>query len=138
MPPPTGAQLGWHGPRNARSDPGSGNSQLEPSWPPSITLIITNIMSSSSPNCVEPLPAELEGVVLLNAEYRVLLCLKNECRKAVAPMALSEHLRKIHQTKLEVRRQVELYVERFPHRYDFKTVPLPPDGSAPQPVPPRP
>ena len=84
------------------------NLNWSPVGPPSTTGIITNIMSSSSPSRVEPLPAGLEGVVSLNAEYRVLLCPKNECRKAVAPTALSEHLRKIHHTKLEVRRQVEI------------------------------
>jgi len=71
---------------------------------------------------------------LLNTEYRVLICRNDECRKAVEPKALSEHLFRIHKTKLELRRQVEAYVAGFPHQYTHKTVPLPPDGGAPQPI----
>ena len=64
---------------------------------------------------VKPLLASLEHLVSLNAEYRVLICRNNECRKAVEPKAFSEHLFRIHKTKLELRRQVEVYVADFPH-----------------------
>jgi hypothetical protein len=43
--------------------------------------------------------------------------------------ALSEHLFRIHRTKLELRRQVDEYVAEFPHQYTYQTVPLPLDGS---------
>ena len=91
-------------------------------------------MSSSHSNTAEPLPVELEGVISLNAKYQVLICPSDACRKAVAPTALSEHLRTIHKTKLELRRQVESYIEQLPYRYDYKTVRLPPNGSSPQPI----
>ena len=89
-------------------------------------------MSSSYSNTAEPLPVELEGVISLNAKYQVLICPSDACRKAVAPTALSEHLRTIHKTKLELRRQVESYIEQLPYRYDYKTVRLPLNGSSPQ------
>lgn len=50
------------------------------------------------------------------------------------PKAFSEHLRKIHKTRLELCRQVEIYVAGFPHQYTYRTILLPPDGSTPQPL----
>jgi Orsellinic acid/F9775 biosynthesis cluster protein D len=70
-------------------------------------------MSSSSSSLGKPLPASLEHLLLLNTEYQVLICRNNLCQKAVELKALSEHLRTIYKTKLELRRQVEAYVADF-------------------------
>jgi Orsellinic acid/F9775 biosynthesis cluster protein D len=91
-------------------------------------------MSGSSSSPAPPIPATLRHLLSLNTEYNVLVCLSDECRKAVEPRAVSEHLFRIHKTKLELRRQVDVYIEGFPYRYSYKTVPLPPDRSQPQPI----
>jgi len=72
-------------------------------------------MSCSSPHFVASIPVTLEGLVSLNPEYQILICPNDECRKAVESKALSEHLFRIHKTKLELRRQVESYIEEFSH-----------------------
>ena len=91
---------------------------------------------TTAATAAEPIPTPLTHLVSLNARYNVLVCLRDECRKAVAPAAFSEHLRTIHHTELGLRRLLEAYIERFPrqHRYDHKTVGLPPAGSPPQPI----
>lgn len=52
----------------------------------------------------------------------------------VEPKAFSEHLFRIHNTELKLRREAEPYIDGFPYRYTYKTAPLPPDGSSPQPI----
>ena len=39
--------------------------------------------------------------------------------EAVAPSALCEHLRTIHNVKLEVRKELERYVEQFKVAFDY-------------------
>jgi hypothetical protein len=70
----------------------------------------------------------------LNAEYKVLLCLGHGCRCAVSLTGFSRHLRRKHQTQLELREQVDQYVAGFPCQYDYATVALPLNGLPPQPV----
>jgi hypothetical protein len=50
------------------------------------------------------------------------------------PGAISRRLRDGCKVPIELQRQVDQYVEEFPFSYDYATVPLPADGSAPQPV----
>ena len=83
---------------------------------------------------LQPIPQALSHLIYLNAKYKVLVCLGSGCSKAVSPTAFSEHMRTKHTTSPEVRKQVREYTNRFPYKYDYKTVPLPPDRSAPQPV----
>lgn len=80
------------------------------------------------------IPRELHHLIHLNIAYRVLICPDNKCRKAVKPGAFSEHLRVKHQTSLRDRERVQQYVDTFRWDYDFSTIPLPRDGSPPQPV----
>ena len=52
---------------------------------------------------------------------------------------MSQHLRRKHQANIQIRKQVDEYVQKLIitcnfKDYNFKTVPLPPDGLAPQPV----
>jgi len=83
-----------------------------------------------------PLPPALRQWIALNVEFGVLLCVGSGCCKAVSPGALPGHLRRKHQASIQVRKQVEDYVQQFTQSYDysFQTVPLPLDGSAPQPI----
>jgi hypothetical protein len=60
-------------------------------------------MSSSSSSAAKALPASLEHLISLNTESQVLVYRNDECQKAVEPKALSEHLFRIHKTKLELR-----------------------------------
>ncbi len=78
------------------------------------------------------LPAALNEIIYLDPTYNLLICKGNGCRKAVALSALSDYLRKIYNTPIKLRRQVESYVEHFKvyFDYDYKTVVIPPDGSA--------
>jgi hypothetical protein len=68
----------------------------------------------------------------LNPVYNVLLCAY--CCYALSPTALPRHLSGRHQTGVDIWRQVRQYVECFPFAYSHATVPLPADGSAPQPI----
>jgi hypothetical protein len=134
MPRSTGPQWSWNGPRDAQSHPGRRKSLLGPNGGPLVTLGTTNSMPSSSTRPAEPLPASLEYLISLNAEYQVLICPINECRKAVEPKAFSEHFFRIHKTKLELCRQVKAYIAGFPYQYTYKTMPLLVDRSMPQPI----
>jgi hypothetical protein len=62
----------------------------------------------------------------------VLLYLGNGCRKAISTAGIVEHLRKMHGVKPEIRKQVQAYIQEFLVKYDYSTVQLPVDGSAPQ------
>ena len=64
----------------------------------------------------------------------MLICLGDGCRCAVSPAAIADHLRRKHKVQLELRKQVERYIEGFPFIYNYSTVQLPLDRSAPQPV----
>lgn len=55
-------------------------------------------------------PAALSQLIAVNIEYKVLLCVKLNCRKAVNLVGIVEHLRKIHKEKLAVRKQVKEFV----------------------------
>jgi hypothetical protein len=70
----------------------------------------------------------------LNVEYGVLICIGNGCQCAVGPASFSDHLRRKHKTPLELREQVDRYIDGFPFKYDYSDVPLPQDGLAPQPI----
>ena len=79
-------------------------------------------------------PPALGQLVAVNAEFEVLLCIRPQCRKAVSPAGVVEHLRKIHREKPAVRKQVQEFVAGIPWEYDYASVRLPADGSAPQAV----
>jgi hypothetical protein len=55
----------------------------------------------------------------------VLLCLNEKCRCAVSPAAISDYLRKQYQVQLELRKQVNQYIKKFSHYYDYSTINLP-------------
>ena len=80
----------------------------------------------------EPIPQTLTHLITLNVEYSVLICIGNGCRCAVSPASISEHLRRKHHIKFELRQQVNRYIEGFPTHYDHSNVPLPRDGLEPQ------
>jgi len=80
------------------------------------------------------IPTKVRHLIHLNNAYPVLICQRNECRKAVQPHAFREHLRVQHQTLLRDRERVQKYVSTFNWEYDYSTIPLPKDGSAPQPI----
>ena len=82
---------------------------------------------------LQAIPDSLNHLIELNASYGVLICM-SQCRRAVSPAGISAHLRRKHATPVELRRQVDRYVEEFPFRYDHSTVRLPADGLAPQPI----
>jgi hypothetical protein len=82
----------------------------------------------------EPIPQALCHLIQLNPSYKVLICLGERCRCAVSPGAVSDHLRRKHQVPTDLRKQVDRYIEKFPFPYDYSTIPLPVDGSAPQPI----
>jgi Orsellinic acid/F9775 biosynthesis cluster protein D len=79
-------------------------------------------------------PTALSQLIAVNVEYEVLLCLGNGCRKAVNPAGIVEHLRKIHREKPSVRRQVQEFVAGIPWVYNYSTIRLPANRSAPQPI----
>lgn len=99
--------------------------QLQPDWgddnrPASMALPI--------------LPKALSQLVVLNAEYKILICISNGCCCALKPTTLSRHLSIQHKTPIALQRQLEQYIAVFPCMYDYNTVVLPPDRSVLQPV----
>jgi hypothetical protein len=82
----------------------------------------------------QPVPPAISHLVVLNAEYRVLICISGECKHALKPTSIPRHLGDRHKTPKGLRKQVEQYVAEFPCAYDHATVALPPDGSSPQPI----
>ena len=80
-----------------------------------------------------PLPEVLQQWIVVNAEFHVLICQGNGCHQALAPGAISRHLRDKHQVTNQLRKQLNQYIEQWQWPYDSQSVPLPLDGSAPQP-----
>ena len=83
-----------------------------------------------------PLPL-LEAVqpwLTLNSEYYVIICHCISCCYASCPGAASRHLYDKHRVSVSTRRQLQLYIEQWQWPYDFQSVPLPRDGSVPQPI----
>src|SRR5271156_5196867 len=82
----------------------------------------------------QPIPPNWSHLVTLNVEYSILICVDSKCKYALKPTAISRHLRDKHKVPSELQKQVDQYVQEFPFAYDHATVPLPSDGSAPQPI----
>ena len=80
----------------------------------------------------QPIPEALDHIVALNVEFGVLICL--QCKYAISPTAISRHLGDKHKTPIELRKELDKYVQAFPFRYSHTSVRLPSNGSAPQPI----
>ena len=98
------------------------------------TNSINSSMAQLQNNPLQSIPQALAHLIHLNIEFRVLVCLGDGCCKAVSAKGLVEHLRKYHNEKPAVRKQVQQYVQGFPHKYNYKTIVVPTDGNAPQPI----
>ena len=81
-----------------------------------------------------PLPDELRPWLTLNVEFHVILCHYYSCQQALSPGMINRHLRDKHQVKVDIRKQLELYLEQWQWQYDFRNILLPPDGSLPLPI----
>ena len=79
-----------------------------------------------------PVPEVLDHLVELNVDFQVLICLGDECRCAVSPGAIVRHMFLQHKTPIDLRRQLDQYIQEFLGSYDYATVQLPLDGSFPQ------
>ena len=79
-------------------------------------------------------PPALGQSIAVNAEFEVLLCVRPNCRKAVSPTGIVEHLRKIHKESPKVRKQVQEFTVGILWDYDYASIKLPANGSAPQPI----
>lgn len=82
----------------------------------------------------EPISPLLSHLMQLNVEYGVLICIRNGCQCAVGPASFSDRLRRKHKTTLELREQVDRYIDGFSFEYDYSNVLLTKDGLAPQPI----
>ena len=80
----------------------------------------------------QPIPWALAHLVALNVEFSVLICI--QCKYALKPTAIPRHLWNKHKTPVELRKQLDEYVREFPVQYDYTSVQLPSNGSAPQPI----
>ena len=81
---------------------------------------------------MESLPQSLNHLIHVNIEFKILICLGHGCQTAQTPTAISGHLYRKHKTPLELRKQVDKYIERWLWEYDYTTARLPIDGSVPQ------
>ena len=91
-------------------------------------------MASQQSIPVQSIPESLSHLIHLNEKYSVLICIGHGCRYAVSPTAISIHLQRKHKTQLELRRQVDRYIEQSPLEYDYSNIQLPVNGLAPQPI----
>jgi hypothetical protein len=91
-------------------------------------------MSTESIQLPLPLPEALRPWLTLNTKFHVIICHSAGCQQALSPGAISTHLCNKHQVRLESRQQLVEYLEQWQWQYDFCSVPLPLDGSLPQPV----
>jgi superfamily II DNA helicase RecQ len=91
-------------------------------------------MSNQSTQLPLPLPEGLRQWLTLNTEFHVLICHSAGCYQALSPGAISRHLRDKHQVNIELRKQLEQYIEQWQWPYDSQNIPLPPAGLAPQPA----
>ena len=80
----------------------------------------------------EAIPEDLRHLIHLNTVYWVLSCV--ECKEAVRPQSLVEHLKRKYRVAWEVYKRVERYVKGFGHDYTRSTIGLPDNGLAPQPL----
>jgi hypothetical protein len=60
----------------------------------------------------------LQPFIALNAEFKVLLYLDSGCQCVVKLVALSGHLYRKHQVRIEARKQVDEYIEQLGFNYD--------------------
>ena len=80
----------------------------------------------------QPIPQALTDLVALNVEFNVLICI--QCKFALKPTTVARHLADRHKTPIKVRQEAEEYVKEFSFTYDYTTITLPSDRSAPQPI----
>jgi hypothetical protein len=127
----TGLDLyGAHGPsRFLRARHNQVEPQPTTTVPIHLKIIVIGIVVMA-----QPIPQALAHLIALNVEYSVLICIDRKCQYALELSAISRHLRDKHKTLIAVCKQVDQYVEAFPFVYDYKTVALPIDGSALQPI----
>lgn len=102
--------------------------------PPTPIEFIKTKMAEQQTIQPHPIPQSLAHLILLNVEYGVLICIGNGCRCAVSPASISRHLRRKHHVRIELRKQVDRYIEGFPFQYDHSNIRLPQDGLGPQPI----
>jgi len=81
-----------------------------------------------------PLPLPLQAFISLNSEFKVLICLVNRCYSAIEPAVLASHLLRKHEVGKKTREEANQYIKQWQWPYDSKSIILPPNGSAPQPV----
>jgi hypothetical protein len=82
----------------------------------------------------QPIPQVLGQLVALNVEYNVLICTGHRCHRAVCPAGLAAYMCRKHKVPKDIWQQVEQYTKGFPFDYDYSSMPLLADGSAPQPI----
>ena len=81
-----------------------------------------------------PLPEALRPWLTLNSAFHVIACHVTGCQQALSPDGISNHLSRKHQVNLKSRQQLTEYLKQWQWPYDFRSVPLPLNGSLPQPV----
>jgi hypothetical protein len=96
--------------------------------------MLPNMSSVSADGVALPVPPELGYLIALNAEYSVLICISSSCQHALKPSTIARHLRDRHKALSDVQKQVDAYIAEFPFEYDHTSVPLPCNGSSPQPI----
>lgn len=93
------------------------------------------IMSNISQRLPPPLPQALRPWLSINVEFHVIICTHHSCRQAIAPHTVKRHLRDKHQVGIEIRKQLDHFIEQWQWPYDCQSLLLPPSAySAPQPI----
>lgn len=64
----------------------------------------------------------------------MIICYAPECQQVLSFKGIEDHLLRKHQLQRHVRQELSKFLADWQWPYDFRTVPLPLDGSLPQPV----
>jgi len=88
-------------------------------------------MSFKSLQLPLPLPEALRAWLVVNPIFHVIIC--TSCQQALQPEGVSNHLTRKHHVCRKSRQQLAEYLQQWQWPYDFRSVPLPLDGSQPQP-----
>ena len=65
-----------------------------------------------------PLPEAARPWLVLNLEHHVIICYRVGCQHAISPRMVSRHLRDKHQVQIDIRKQIQLYLEQWQWLYD--------------------
>jgi hypothetical protein len=78
----------------------------------------------------QPIPEALTYLIALNVKYNMLIYI--QCKFVLKPTAIPQHFSNRHKTAIKLQKQINKYIKKFLFSYDYTTVILLLNRSAPQ------